>query len=74
MNQNMQDCTLIGIDTAKSSFAINGADTSGRSMLRQTLRPKRSAAVSGEVAPVHGGFWEPRRIAPLASRDPGRSE
>ena len=36
MKQNMQDCTVIGIDTAKSSFAIHGADASGKPVLRKT--------------------------------------
>ena len=36
MKPNMQDCTVIGIDTAKSSFAIHGADASGKPVLRKT--------------------------------------
>ena len=36
MKPNMQDCTVIGIDTAKSSFAIHGADATGKPVLRKT--------------------------------------
>ena len=32
----MNDCTIIGVDTAKSSFALHGADANGQPVLRKT--------------------------------------
>ena len=32
----MTNCTIIGVDTAKSSFALHGADASGHPVLRKT--------------------------------------
>ena len=32
----MTNCTIIGVDTAKSSFALHGADANGHPVLRKT--------------------------------------
>ena len=32
----MTNCTIIGVDTAKSSFALHGADAHGHPVLRKT--------------------------------------
>ena len=32
----MNNCTIIGLDTAKSSFALHGADASGVTVFRKT--------------------------------------
>ena len=40
MKPNMQDCTVIGIDTAKSSFAIHGADAAGETSLSKDLQSR----------------------------------
>ena len=32
----MNNCTIIGLDTAKSSFALHGADASGATVFRKT--------------------------------------
>lgn len=47
----MNHCTLIGIDTAKHSFALHGADADGATCFRKTLRRNRVLAFLKQQPP-----------------------
>ena len=57
MNHNLQACQIIGIDIAKNSFAVHGADATGNPVYKATCTRKKLTS-SLEQAPRCQIFME----------------
>jgi hypothetical protein len=49
------EVTTIGIDLAKSVFAVSGADSRGRVVIRRQIAARAAAGVHARAAALRGG-------------------